>query len=132
MNRVIKFRGVNVVGELVYGLLVYNALDRADFKFCISRDRGLITPIRTGTESQFTGLCDKHGVEIYDGDVISAVSKPFGSVVGAVTFSQYDDRECYVHQYHLGWNVSEIPLTDLVKDGAVIVGNVHQHPELLK
>ena len=81
---------------------------------------------------QYTGLKDKSGVEIYEGDVLSGKSKVFGDTSGDVRISRYLDVEEYMHQYHLGWNISGIPLIDLVDDGLEVIGNIHMNPELLE
>lgn len=86
---------------------------------------------KSGTLGQFTGLQDKNGVDIYEGDIMNGKSKVFGVIVGAVVFSEYLDGECYAHELHLGWNVNSIPLKDLVSDGFEVIGNIYENPELL-
>lgn len=80
---------------------------------------------------QYTGLKDKNGKEIYEGDIISGRSKVFSLTVGQVVFSEYSDCEEYMHKCHLGWNVNGIPLKDLVCDGLEVIGNIYENPELV-
>jgi len=70
---------------------------------------------------QFTGLHDKNGKEIYEGDIIA----------GSINGHPYKDRVifkngCFSMFYSRYDNLYEI--ADMVE----ILGNIHENPELLK
>ena len=79
---------------------------------------------------QYTGLKDKNGKEIYEGDIISTdLDRPFNIVVfrnGAFMFQCHDNGKDY---YDYMFSVDEE--SDRWEYGEVI-GNVYENPELLK
>lgn len=99
------------------------------------------TYIETGERRQFTGLLDKNGVKIYEGDVVR-----YEGYEGSI-----DHAEVVWHQGFLAWMVDDhsgkgmIPLYDLVLEQTLnddsgcshcneieVIGNVHENPELVE
>lgn len=68
---------------------------------------------------QFTGLKDKHGKEIYEGDLLRHISFPIESAK-PVEFKQgmFICKDITVSTYH--------------PNNIEIVGNIYEHPELLE
>jgi uncharacterized phage protein (TIGR01671 family) len=86
------------------------------------------------TISEFTGLCDKNGKKIFEGDILSHYINWLGRRVNGVC--EYDDKEqaawmCrFVDEsgneatgFLAGW---------VDNNGCEIIGNIHDNPELLK
>jgi uncharacterized phage protein (TIGR01671 family) len=74
---------------------------------------------------QYTGLKDKNGVEIYDGDVLSGF--PHGTV--AVKWdNDYGCFTCYDKKTDYGLFGSEL---DNCKDSWEVIGNIYEKPKLL-
>lgn len=125
--REIKFRGKRLDnGEWLYGSLVI--LNGRYFIFD-DANRHEVDPTTVG---EFTGLKDKNGKEIYEGDVIRSPlsedkTRPhriFYHTGNAAFMGALVDRKelCYL-RLDQDW---------IYKFGKEVIGNIHDNPELLK
>jgi uncharacterized phage protein (TIGR01671 family) len=127
LMRDIRFRGKRLDnGEWVYGSLVCEGkqtfivgyfaisdyLPKEDLMFC----KCVAHEVDHQTVGQFTGLCDKSGKEIYEGDTVlyNDVKRIiyYNEVSAAFVTTRYDDR------------LWPIRLSDIVKNSEII-GNIH-------
>lgn len=126
MKREIKFRAKNKIGW-IYGYLSYaNILNKK--VMCIYDGNGDCI-VDIDTIGQFTGLHDKNGNEIYEGDIIQL--------------------QCKENKYNclVGWNINlgawcisidnkclgVKPLGEwLREDSFIVIGNIFDNPELLE
>lgn len=128
MNREIIFRGKSsITNEWVYGSLVKVGneshiiefdevdLDGHHIRFC--SDRPVFT--KQGTIGQFTGLYDKNGKEIYEGDIIRNESCKGVVVYKNGAFCLELGKSCgYVWLFCL--------------DSLLDIGNIYDNKELLE
>lgn len=141
--REIKFRGKSLSGKWVYGDLVHftntQGVDASviitghqataesdDFDYALCYARNEFKIVIPDTVGQFTGLHDKSGMEIYEGDIVTIA----GVIKGYV---RYNTR---YWRYEIA--TADEPLeNERIPSGRpdecwMVIGNIHDNPELLK
>lgn len=131
--REIIFRGKRADnGEWVYGSLITER-NMFDGNLMTMHIQDIEEPyddnlIDDETVGQFTGMTDKNGNKIFEGDIISTSSKLIGAVEWNDTFAKY--IVCY-NQISGNWFDFEGEDCFSVALDCVIIGNIHDNPELL-
>lgn len=147
--REIKFRGKNLnTKEWVYGdLLQWNDGETAigvhgqfiDDGYHFNENYDKTPYVDETTVGQYTGLKDKNGKEIYEGDLIKAPSGRIYAVIFS-TWKHEEKREFLkiIDIYeHTGWcisldGVNPCGLLDSEVCQGSVIGSVYDNPELLK
>lgn len=132
-----KFRGKSKLNkEWLFGDLLRLGGNRTP---CIFSDKDSIRYFNTDnsvvipeTIGQFTGLRDKNGVKIYEGDILKIKETQF-QIGGLHQVAFYEDR--YI-TYSILYNdidqANKHPLAYQIEyANAHVIGNIHDNPELL-
>jgi len=123
--REIKFRGKRLDnGGWVYGDFTRRKSRYApqlDTTYGISDEFGTFRAVDQSTVGQFTGLCDKDGREIYEGDIIKYHPEA-NAGIGRVI---YIGSGFYVTDEFNGL------LDSFAQMGIEVIGNIYDNPELL-
>ena len=130
MNRTIKFRGKNLYNnEWIFSdLIQYESGEMAIFSKKLSQygcettemfNRSKVIPETVG---QFTGLLDKNGKEIYEGDILNNGQRNYFVCWNSERGAWWLKNKDLIYTTPLGFLSIEL----------FVVGNIYDNPDLIK
>ena len=142
MKREILFRGLDRNGEWKYGDLLQPkrfvpTMKGQHTKAWILKNwfgnggwlaRGFASPVQPETVGQYTGLKDRNGVKIFEGDIVST-QRNNREVV------EWDAEDCCFEanfSSYRGYGNSSYFLEYVKEKMVTVIGNIHQHKHLLE
>lgn len=135
MNREINFRGKSIsTGKWLYGCLLKNEEGKfavvKPFKVNMDNECSCCE-VDEETIGQFTGLKDKNGKEIYEGDILASEGKVIGWVQGGVRGYCYDVVYIDHPQWEKRWSLYGTVVNDY-PGKLEVIGNIYDNRELLE
>lgn len=131
MEREILFRGKRVdSGEWIEGFFV-------KYQPCANKDEWIVgivpeyasalylVEVDIKTVVRYTGLTDRNGVKIFEGDIIS-----YNGSKEVVYFDTSLNIPCFTTG--IGRGSSTVPHPYKISKRHVVIGNIHDNPEMLK
>ena len=123
--REILFRGKDIAGNWHYGVPLVFTEDYV----CITAPHTYNKAVEANTVGQYTGLTDKNGTKIFEGDIMrySYTPNKTGSVVKIGEFK----CDCGEKMYGVYLENGDSRFFNDNLFGFEIIGNIHDNPELL-
>lgn len=132
--REIKFRGMNTDGEWLYGDLIHqDGLSHiAPIDSSTSIEDSFVMAVTVG---QYTGLKDKNGKEIYEGDIVETI-QPTGCKTfmpdGQIKLNSWVNKSSSVVEWQDDNNPRWKGCLRYGSGTLEIIGNIYENPELLE
>ena len=120
-------------GEWVYGSLIQRRIWKSEFYVIRVTDNGFNSyeeyEVIPETIGQYTGLTDKNGTKIFEGDIVSCNSRTDCANM-VVIFECGQFRMVIAEKYYN--YVESCGFYDINCFEKSVIGNIHDNPELLK
>lgn len=124
--REILFRGKDIYGKWLYGDLIN--LTKEIKQICNHNQLEHAHSVNPETIGQYTGLTDKNGTKIFEGDIIKSCEY---DDIYFVKYCAYDNYPAFDVVPEMNIECNGLSHLHIV-EGIEVIGNIHDNPELMK
>ena len=135
--REILFRGKDIDGKWVEGCCVVDEMDTnkvyigyifgSDGRQPHNTDVALVDP---ETVCQYTGLTDKNGRKIFEGDIVRYTDEVIGKEkVDEIKYNETHAAFCRLHKSEMG--LQYLLIDEAIANRIEVIGNIFDNPELM-
>lgn len=126
MNREIIFRGKRIDNsEWTEGYL-FKIWNRTFLLWGMTGDVPNMVEVKPQTVGQFTGLTDKNGKKIFEGDIVKFLHPAFNkSRIGVISYEMNEAGFVLRHKGGYSW-------ISYINEFYEVIGNIYDNPELLE
>ena len=135
MTREILFRGKRIDnGEWVEGNLFVSDTDGRTYILVGSRRVTIEWEVDPSTVGQFTGLTDKNGKRIFEGDVVIYDNSPYNAYCEPIrgVIAWRNGSLCFKYKPWSSVMYRALCSDDFFAAKCDVIGNIHDNPELLE
>lgn len=127
MKREILFRGKSPKGRWIYGMPSYDLKYIFNDSNYDSHDQ---FEIISETVGQFTGLTDKNGAKIFEGDIVEAWSEGYKHI-GEIRWRLEGQPAIIIYPAFANQGFWKIHGDKGMDNGVEVIGNIYDNPELI-
>ena len=134
MSREILFRGKDCKnGNWCYGFLTYTPHGHHPQIIVVTSSKSIYIDVIPETVGQYTGLKDKNGMKIFEGDIVKYIDK-YGQEVLSYTV-EWSKDSCMFFLKCIGFDDrynSDFDVFYGEPEPFEVIGNIHDNPELVR
>lgn len=128
--REILFRGESLRTEKWIQGYLFRCWERAYIAWGMRNDNADMKEVDPETVCQYTGLIDKNGRKIFEGDIVRYTDEVIGKLkVDEIKYNETHAAFCRLHKSEMG--LQYLLIDEAIANKIEVIGNIFDNPELI-